>query len=358
VGLTIACVLAAPARQQRLAAAEQAASPQRVDFVAVDASGQPVTDLAADQVSLRIDGKDRAIASLELVHFSTTGSLLPAPFTTNEAANVGREFVLVIDEESIRAGTENPLREALSAFGATLPARDRIGVFTVPRGTTSMAPTTDRSRFRASVAAIQGRANSSVSANDRRCHGRDVLSALTSIVSTSANPGGTTPVVLFSVALAGPTSGPANVGTSSECQLASNDFQRLGQAAEIARAQFFVVRPDEAEEATLTEGLTHITGTTGGQMLALGGGDDAAMVRVARDTSAYYGRTVHGGPVHQFGGTPPVIGLLGIDEADAVHVGQAGATHPQVRKLRETLALKEQHVGVVGFDGARIRMVR
>jgi hypothetical protein len=38
-----------------------------VDFVAVNADGRPLPNLAADEITLKVDGKPRDITSLELV---------------------------------------------------------------------------------------------------------------------------------------------------------------------------------------------------------------------------------------------------------------------------------------------------
>ncbi len=92
-----------------------------MDFIAVNADGQPVTDLTASQLALKVGGKDRAVTSLELVRFSDAASMLPTPFATNAMSDAGRNFVLVVDEESLRPGIDNTVREALA--GAAAPAR-------------------------------------------------------------------------------------------------------------------------------------------------------------------------------------------------------------------------------------------
>lgn len=263
-------------------------APQTVDFVAVSADGQPVTDLAAGQIALKVGGKNRAVTSLELVRFGAVADTLPAPFATNAMSGAGRNFVLVVDEESLRPGLDATVREALVAFEKQVSARDRIGVFTLPRGTTSLAPTADRAKFQAAIAGLQGRAKSDMTANERLCHGRDVLTTLASIMASTNSQGAPTPVVYFSTALAAPTSGPASLGAAIECQLTPGEFQRAGQSAEAARAQFFIVRAEEASEPGLVEGLENLVGVTGGQMLALGNAADGAMRRIARETASYY----------------------------------------------------------------------
>ena len=278
----------------------QGTATQTVDFVAVSADGSPVLDLAPGQITVKIDGKERAVQSLELVRYDAKTNPLPLPFATNSAADAGRAFVLVVDEESIAPGTEGPLRQSLLAFGAALPASDRIGLFTVPRGSQSVPPTTDRAKFKDAVAAIQGRQPVTTGSRTASsgCHGRDVVVALSSIVNAASRPVGPTPVVLFSVAVAAPdtsitgmVSGTSqqSVLNSQECKLTTREFQALGQTTDAARAQVFVVRP---EETGRSEGLENLVGVTGGQMLPLGGSSDNAMVRIARETSAYYVATV------------------------------------------------------------------
>ncbi len=264
------------------------AGPATVDFVALTADGQPVRDLTAAQISLKVGNKDRTITSLELVQFGAAASALPAPFGSNALADVGRTFLLVVDEESLRPGIENTLREALLAFEQALPAGDRLGLFAIPRGATSLSPTADRARFRAAVAGLQGRANASITTSERRCHARDVLTGLSAIMGGINSQGAATPVVLFSVTMVGISSGTAEMGVFDACVLQPSDFQRAGAAADTAHAQFYLVRPEDTAELGNTEGLENLTGLTGGHMLHLGSATDGALHRIAQETSAYY----------------------------------------------------------------------
>src|SRR5918993_1952948 len=94
------------------------------------ANGQPVADLKPEDVSIRVDGKPREIKNLELVTAATAAPATPAgvkaepaialppPFETNVAtapaasssATGGREFVIMVDEEGIAPGQEEPIR--------------------------------------------------------------------------------------------------------------------------------------------------------------------------------------------------------------------------------------------------------
>jgi hypothetical protein len=279
----------------------QTPATQTIEFVAVAAEGGVVADLTPSHVSLKVGGKDRPVTSLELVRYDSPTSVLPAPFATNAAADAGRDFVVVVDEESMRPGTENAVRESLVAFASSLPARDRLGLFTVPRGSQSVAPTTDRARFLAAVSAIQGRLPAVGSTRGTGsgggiggagvtggCHARDVLAALGSIVSATARPIAPTPVILVSSTISGPESGPTSLAQSEECRISPREFQALGQAVDGARAQMFVVRPQEGEATGRSEGLENLAGVTGGQILGLGRTGDDALVRIGRSTGAYY----------------------------------------------------------------------
>jgi hypothetical protein len=268
---------------------QSGAAPQTLDFVAIGTDGQPVTDLTAGQVSLKVGGKDRTLSALELVRFDVgAASVLPAPFATNASSDAGRSFLVVVDEETLRAGLDATVRDALVAFEKQISARDRIGMFTLPRGSTSLAPTTDRAQFQAAVTGLQGRAKSNLSTADRACHDRDVITALASILASTNSKGAPTPVIFVSAALAAPSSGPSSLPSSSDCVLTPNEFQKVGQAADLARAQFYIVRPEESTEAGLNEGLENLVGVASGQMLALGNAADGAFSRIARETADYY----------------------------------------------------------------------
>lgn len=90
------------------------------------ANGSPVTDLKAEELSVRIDGKPRQVADLELVTIAAAGAAteaapaaLPPPFATTAAAAAapgGREFLFVLDEEGIAAGREDVVRKAVAAL--------------------------------------------------------------------------------------------------------------------------------------------------------------------------------------------------------------------------------------------------
>jgi hypothetical protein len=264
------------------------ATPMTVDFIAVGADGQPIADLTAGEISLKVGGKDRPVTSLELVRFTAPATALPPPFATNGATDAGRTVLFVVDEESMRAGLENTVRESMTAFVKTLSPLDRVGVFALPRGTATLPPTTDRAQFQTAIGALQGRAKASMTSEERLCHGRDVLLALTAVLGNLAGQSTPTPVIFFSAALAPPSSGPATLGSSVDCQLSATEFQRVSVAADAARAQMFIVKAEEARTAGLVEGLENLATITGSPIMPIGTAADGAMTKIGKSTAGYY----------------------------------------------------------------------
>jgi len=261
------------------------AGPATVEFIATTADGTMVTDLTAAHLTLKVANKDRVITSLTRVDFAAkAASALPVPFATSDAADAGRSFMWIIDEESLSPGRDSALRDTLLEFEKTLSPRDRVALFTIPRGTIALPPTTDREALRGALAKVQGRAKATMTTAERRCHTRDTLSALGSLLTQSAS-GGVTPVLFFTSGLVG-AEASSGIGSSSDCVVQPNDFQRLGPAADAANAQMYVIRPEENRERTALGGLENLVGVTGGQMFHMTGSD--VMTRVARETSSYY----------------------------------------------------------------------
>src|SRR3712207_1279644 len=109
-----------------LALASPAAAQERSQVIvrARANDGQPVLDLKPADVSLRIDGRQRQIVSLEPVRpvtaaaASRASAAMAPPYTTNAAAPAmsgAREFMIAIDDEGIAPGREQPVRAAVTA---------------------------------------------------------------------------------------------------------------------------------------------------------------------------------------------------------------------------------------------------
>ncbi len=95
-----------------------------VDFAAVDAKGQPVTDLTAADVAIRIDGKPRDVHALQLIRRDPPAPLgmpvsdpMPAPFASNLAAGAhGRAIFIIFDNETMVAGREQRVKDGVLAL--------------------------------------------------------------------------------------------------------------------------------------------------------------------------------------------------------------------------------------------------
>src|ERR1700683_2193434 len=113
-----------------------------VDFRAASASGSPVADLTAADVTVSVAGQPRAVLSLELVRdvdevttmpeppgpkpppaaVLPAPPALPAPFATNARPGLGRTFYLLVDEASITPDDRGSLQPMIDEFLANLPA--------------------------------------------------------------------------------------------------------------------------------------------------------------------------------------------------------------------------------------------
>ena len=114
-----------------------------MDFYALGPDGVSIADLKAEELTIKLDGRTRAVRSLRLVKqadlpqdnpLAPRQAALPVPFATNGIAESGRSFVIVIDDESFRPGRERPIRAALGTFLGALSPRDRVSLWTTPHG--------------------------------------------------------------------------------------------------------------------------------------------------------------------------------------------------------------------------------
>jgi len=85
-------------------AQSKGAVPVRIDFRALTEEGAQVSDLKAEDISLKVNGKPRQIKSLSLFRttsdFALPSSQLPAPYATNAVGMNGRVIHILIDARS------------------------------------------------------------------------------------------------------------------------------------------------------------------------------------------------------------------------------------------------------------------
>jgi hypothetical protein len=138
------------------AAAPVAASPQQpaqtqtvIDFTAIGRDGQPVLDLSSKEITLKVGGRQRDVKFFQLLR--ADGGLpapavpaLPPPFATNiRTETLGRDVLIVIDEESIAAGKQRVAQDAVRDFVTSLGTTDRGALLSTRHGgrTELIAPT-------------------------------------------------------------------------------------------------------------------------------------------------------------------------------------------------------------------------
>jgi hypothetical protein len=266
-----------------------------VDFRALGADGQPLVDLKPDEVTLRVGGRTRTLRSLQLLRPSgRAASELPAPFAENAVGEAGRDVFLVLDEDSIAPGREQPVREAVRHLVRALPAEDRVGLTTVPLGRAHVGLTRDHDRVLSTLAGLASRAQVGETTSDLNCRTRLTLEALERVFALVDGELPAT-VVFFSVGMARPAETFAQLRVASDlCEVRTEHFRQLGAAAVASRATLYVVHVMDERElpgpaaADLAAGLESLAGVAGGEFVRVLGDAGATMGRVAREISVRY----------------------------------------------------------------------
>ena len=136
-----------------------------LDFLAYGANGMPVTDLAAKEIRLLVDGRARDIRSFQFVRLSVTSveapaaaPPLPLPFGSNQGDTPGRSVVIVIDHEQMRPTDSKAAMDAAKGFVDRLTPVDRVAVVTLPNGRVETDLTTNHARAKAALDKVIGRA--------------------------------------------------------------------------------------------------------------------------------------------------------------------------------------------------------
>jgi hypothetical protein len=263
-----------------------------LDFLAIGRDGQPVPDLRAEEVSLKLGGRARPLTAINLVDASgdtqpQAVSPLPPPFGTNVQTRETRAFVLVVDDDSFRVGTERALREAADTFLDKLAPTDRIALVTMPYGGTRVSLTTEQEAVRASLASIVGQAPANETPDDMACRSRRTVDSLRGLFEGFIGSPVPVTVAFFSASMVGPNEQAIRSERSvATCALLPENFRQAGAAAAEAGARLYIIEP--VGIANQIAGLDHLAGVTGGVRLALGGVEDNAFTRVLRETSAFY----------------------------------------------------------------------
>jgi VWFA-related protein len=302
IGATMVNVLLSLALAIAQAPPSPAAPLASIDFVVTAADGTPVTDLAAADVAVKIDGKTRAIRALRLQSVVDRPKA-EAPYGTNELTNDGRSVVIAIDENSFRTGREQALREAANGLLARLGPRDRVLLVGLPFGSVKVPFTTDHARVRRAIDLTTGQRPQRETGSDMACRTRRVLEATAGFLDLLRFAEGPTSVLFFTGGMAGPRRDAIATRAPGMCELRAEDFARVGRAAASGRANFYVIHPDDMSAPVSTEsptsasfvgsenpyeGIEHLAGVTGGKRLPVLSAGPTALARIAREISAYY----------------------------------------------------------------------
>jgi VWFA-related protein len=290
-----------------------------VDVILTDKTGQPIRDLTPADLALRIDDVPREIRTLQFVKFETLpppasrperapkvpSLAAPPAYGSNESADAGRNVFLIFDTESIAQGDERLAREAARKFLDRLGPRDRVALVTLPAGRVEADLTTSRTRISQALNDVTGHEPPRQDVRGVWCEvlamARQTLLGVTTVIDGLKRLDGPKTVILVSGGL--PPAGfmPSNCTTvpPEELKIDPTDYQRLGEAVVAARAQLFVIQPNESPQINVRgavrlppdvklAGLESMTGVSGGELFRLSGTADAAFERVANESSAYY----------------------------------------------------------------------
>jgi hypothetical protein len=303
-------------------AGQRPGEPARVIVRAITSAGQPVTDLAPGDLSIRTDGRERKVAGLELVTVPAGGApaagaagtpavTLPAPYSTNRAAAAaaepgGREFLLILDEEGIGPGREAPVRAAVAQLASAAAPSDRFSLISLRQGGIELqaAPA---AAVADAVGRFVGLGSQNELAGDMVCRSYRAMQTLTGALRSSR--AGRTIVMVSPGLLANPkgieemarvTGTAANARTPDLCQIRSNDFDQLKAAAAASPASVYILHYVDGLAATqhvrdAHQGIENIAGTVEAELIRFGGGTEPALARVMSETRSYYLATLDQG---------------------------------------------------------------
>ena len=318
----VSLAAAAPSAQQK-----PGGGPTKI-IVRAWANGEPVADLKPADLTIRVDGKQREVRSLDVVKAPAADaaapaaapaaaaaapkpSAIPAPFATNKggttaaaapAAPGAREFLVILDDESIAPGQEEPVRKAVAKLMAEASPADRFGVVSLRMGGASVAPTADRQATTDSLGKFAGGGSTSEKSADMTCRAQRAIGSLGAIFKQS--PAGRTLVLISPGISANMDNSARMMGTSvtsndtaQTCIIRTNDMEELGNAANGSPANMYILYYSEglaarALTSSAQSGLENIAGVTGAEYIRIVGGTEAGISRIPKETSVYYVATL------------------------------------------------------------------
>ena len=306
VGIPVAAAAVAVSAQ---GTGQRPAGGGRVIVRVLTNAGEPVTDLKKEELTLRTDGKQREIRELEMVRVTAEraaepavpSSALPAPFATNTATAASgdrtRQFLILLDEEGIAAGREEPVRLALGQLLSKLSAGDRVALVSLRIGGVNIAPTTDHDAVRTAFAKFVGGGTARETATDMACRSKRAFDTIGGVFRGA--PTGRT-ILVVSSGFAPPASqrmATMQDQSADVCQIRTQDLDQLGTAAAASAANLYVLYYPDGMAATANlstgqQGIENIAGVVSGEFVRISGNAEATMARIPRETSVYYVATL------------------------------------------------------------------
>jgi VWFA-related protein len=130
------------------------------DVTVVDQRGQPITDLTADDFTVRIDGAARRVQSAEWISLvkpeDSRREPPPEGYSSNQNLGAGRLVLIVIDQPNIQFGNVVHMQAAVGRFLDGLPAGDLVAALGVGPASPGTTFTTDRARVKAAITRMPG----------------------------------------------------------------------------------------------------------------------------------------------------------------------------------------------------------
>lgn len=316
-----AYVVPGAARQQRFVAE---ATSIRLHLTVIDSNGRPVTDLAESELRLTVGSEPREIRVLrwlgagrrELVATDKSASSaamnLPLPFGSNRGEAESHTWFIVVNHGSLRQGDGRQVMLMLDQLVRRLPARDRVGVATIPQGQALVEFTTDRPTVLKALAGIAGHraatsapsagkqpqarwASSGSMASCKEVRTRVVLEDLAAMIDATADSPGPKTLVFVS--------GEVPPLTDPEC---ARERERLIRAAESSGAFLVAIEPyqfaidamirgvdawsgfDTMDVPNASRNLDDVTAATGGELFRVSGSGEGLRDRLERMPEARY----------------------------------------------------------------------
>jgi hypothetical protein len=153
-------------------------------------------------------------------------SALPPPFGSNVRTDAGRTAVIIVERESIRAGKERPVMEALDRFLGRLSSVDRVGLVTVPHGRVEVDLTADKARVRELLPRLTGQAPQDAPGvtqaaldSDKACRSRLTLNTLNGFLQEFSRIDGPKTIIFVSSGLMPPRRDGPMTGPPGQCEI-------------------------------------------------------------------------------------------------------------------------------------------